>query len=144
LQQLGAKLETNLKLQETQLAQVPRTEAAKRRATLVKLNRDYRRVEAVYKNMVLDTKRRKAQRAQSQLQHNATARSSTAAANSNSGYGTTANQQEMSQEEQRMQLELQLQTDVSSSFFAFAPSLNAFLCFVPGDILTNHLFSETQ
>lgn len=101
LQQLGAKLETNLQQQEQQLATTARTEAAKRRATLVKLNRDFRRVEAVYKNMVLDTKRARAVRAQNKLQQNAMAREQ--------------QQEDTSQPDQQMQLELQLQQEVSVS-----------------------------
>ena len=100
LQQLGGKLETSLRQQETQLNLTPRTEAAKRRATLIKLNRDFRRIEGVFKNMVLDTKRQKAlvpDQQKRQQPHDV-------------GAGG-----EQTEEEQRMQLELQLQQDVSSS-----------------------------
>ena len=100
LQQLGGKLETSLRQQETQLNQTPRTEAAKRRATLIKLNRDFRRIEGVFKNMVLDTKRQKTlvpDQQKRQYHHDI-------------GAGV-----EQTEEEQRMQLELQLQQDVSSA-----------------------------
>ena len=98
LKQLGGKLETNLKLQETQLNQTPRTEAAKRRATLIKLNRDFRRVEAVFKNLVLDSRRQNVPLKAKKQNHY----------QPDSGAGG-----EISEEEQRMQLELQLQQDVS-------------------------------
>ena len=100
LQQLGGKLETSLRQQETQLNQTPRTEAAKRRATLIKLNRDFRRIEGVFKNMVLDTRNQKSRAPdppKQQYQHDG-------------GAGG-----EYTEEEQRMQLELQLQQDVSCS-----------------------------
>jgi len=97
LLQLGDKLETNLQAQEMQLEQMPREQAAKRRATLVKLNRDFRKIEAVYKNLVLDARRKRAYQAQHKqpIAHNVP-------------------MSDMSQEEQRIQLELQLQQDVSS------------------------------
>ena len=99
LKELGGKLEANLQLQETQLNQTPRTEAAKRRATLIKLNRDFRRVEAVFKNLVLDTRRQNVPLKDRKQNHY----------QPDSGAGT-----DISEEEQRMQLELQLQQDVSS------------------------------
>ncbi|KAI2491187.1 hypothetical protein MHU86_23382 [Fragilaria crotonensis] len=97
LKQLGGKLESNLKLQETQLNQTPRTEAAKRRATLIKLNRDFRRVEAVFKNLMLDTRRQNVPLKDRQQNHY----------QPDSGAGA-----DISEEEQRMQLELQLQQDL--------------------------------
>jgi hypothetical protein len=81
------------------LEQSTRPEAAKQRATWIKLNRDFRRVEALLKNMVVDTKRK-----------------------INSGLNTTKQeysksnqnaQVELSEEDERMQLEMQLQQDVS-------------------------------
>lgn len=101
LKQLGGKLESNLKLQETQLNQTPRTEAAKRRATLIKLNRDFRRVEAVFKNLMLDTRRQNVPLKDRKQNHY----------QPDSGAGA-----DISEEEQRMQLELQLQQDVSFEF----------------------------
>jgi hypothetical protein len=98
LQQLGGKLESNLKLQETQLNQTPRTEAAKRRATLIKLNRDFRRVEGAFKNLVLDTRHQNVPFKDRKQNHY----------HPDSGGGA-----DVSEEEQRMQLELQLQQDVS-------------------------------
>mmetsp|Transcript_31273 Transcript_31273/g.51619 ORF Transcript_31273/g.51619 Transcript_31273/m.51619 type:complete len:280 (+) Transcript_31273:133-972(+) len=117
LQQLGSKLETTLRLQDTQHQSSNnnsnsnnRTDAAKRRATVVKLNRDFRRVEASSKNMILEAKQRRSnitqQRKSNQQQQAAAARTTTTGSN----FGT-ATTDEMTQEEQKMQLELQLQTD---------------------------------
>jgi hypothetical protein len=72
LKQLGDKLETHLALQEQQLTSLPRTEAAKQRATHIKLVRDFRRVESTFKNIVLETKRNKARLGEQQQQFKTT------------------------------------------------------------------------
>lgn len=85
----------NLRTMETQLDQIPRTEAARRRATLVKLGRDFARIQAIYKNIVSETKRKRARLAQAKpldVEHR---------------------QEPPTEEEERIQLELQLQQDVS-------------------------------
>lgn len=96
MQQLGDKLETNLRAQEMQLDQVPREQAAKRRATLVKLSRDFRKIEGACKNLMLETRRKKARLAEQKKQAQ-----------------FAANQGQLPEEEQRIQLELQLQQEVS-------------------------------
>jgi len=60
LKQLGEKLEKQLRVQESQLESLPRNEAAKKRATHTKLSRDFRRVEATFKNVQLETRRKRA------------------------------------------------------------------------------------
>ena len=105
LKQLGGKLEANLKLQESQLDQIPRTDGAKRRATLLKLNRDFRRVEGVFKNLVLDSKRQHAPPKDRKHSH----------------YYERGAERDLSEEEQRMQLELQLQQDVSEGMSDLCP-----------------------
>jgi hypothetical protein len=94
---LERKIESNLKLQENRLEQSTRPEASKQRATWIKLNRDFRRVETLLKNMVLDAKRK----------------INSASNNTNQGYPKAHQgvKVEMSQEEERMQL----QQDVSES-----------------------------
>jgi hypothetical protein len=68
LKQLGEKLNSRLKLQEEQLESLSRNEAAKKRATQVKLSRDFRRVEASFKNIQLEVRRKRAQLHQAQIQ----------------------------------------------------------------------------
>lgn len=60
LKQLGDKLERQLQVQESQLESLPRTEASKKRATHIKLAKDFRRVEATFKNVQLETRRKRA------------------------------------------------------------------------------------
>jgi len=64
LTQLGDKLETQLALQEKQLEALPRTEAAKQRATHIKLVKDFRRVESTFKNITLETRRNRARQSE--------------------------------------------------------------------------------
>lgn len=99
MQQLGDKLETNLRAQEMQLDQVPREQAAKRRATLVKLSRDFRKIEGACKNLMLETRRKKARLAEQKKQAQ-----------------FAATQGQLPEEEQRIQLELQLQQEVSGGW----------------------------
>ena len=68
LKQLGDKLNSRLKIQEEQLESLSRNEAAKKRATHVKLSRDFRRVEASFKNIQLEVRRKRAQIQQAQIQ----------------------------------------------------------------------------
>lgn len=97
LQQLGDKLDTQLELQEQQLQALPRTEAAKRRATHMKLVRDFRRVESTFKNIVLETRRNQAR------------------------FGEHANRSrtedivKTADDDDRMQYELQMQQEVNHS-----------------------------
>lgn len=60
LKQLGDKLERQLQVQESQLESLPRTEASKKRATHIKLAKDFRRVEANFKTLQLETRRKRA------------------------------------------------------------------------------------
>mmetsp|Transcript_19963 Transcript_19963/g.34099 ORF Transcript_19963/g.34099 Transcript_19963/m.34099 type:complete len:253 (-) Transcript_19963:191-949(-) len=94
LKQLGSKLEAQLKEQEADLATVPRDQAARRRATQIKLSRDYQRVEVTFKNLVLETRRKRARVNESKKQ-------------ALSGSSTTDD----AMEEERIELELQLQQD---------------------------------
>lgn len=68
LKQLGEKLDRQLKLQESQLESLPRNEAAKKRATHIKLSRDFRRVEATFKNVQLETRRKRARIQEQRIQ----------------------------------------------------------------------------
>lgn len=95
LKQLGDKLETYLALQEQRLQALPRTEAAKQRATHIKLVKDFRRVESTFKNIVLETRRNRARLGEQ---------------------AKTALVEDIvktSDEEDQMQLELHLQQEVS-------------------------------
>jgi hypothetical protein len=108
LKQLGEKLETHLALQEQQLQALPRTEAAKQRATHIKLVKDFRRVESTFKNIVLETRRNRARLGEQ---------------------AKTAFAQDIvktSDEEDQMQLELHLQQEVSYELFAFQSLFGAF------------------
>jgi hypothetical protein len=68
LKQLGEKLEKQLQVQESQLESLARTEASKKRATHIKLDRDFRRVEANFKNVLLETRRKRARLQEDRLQ----------------------------------------------------------------------------
>ena len=74
LKQLGDKLERQLQVQERQLESLPRTEAAKKRATHIKLARDFRRVEATFKNVQLETRRKRARLTEQRTQEEQQAR----------------------------------------------------------------------
>ena len=134
MQQLGGKLETNLKLQETQLNSTKREEASKRRATLIKLTRDFRSVEVVYKNLVLDTRRRKARiYEQKQQQYNVSSSN-----NTENNNNSTGGPEMQGQADQGMQLELQLQQEVSLSCWKYVEPPSApwvlthcIVCFPP-------------
>lgn len=67
IRQLGEKIEKQLQVQEINMQSLTRTEAARSRATHVKLTRDFRRVETTFKNMQLEA-RRKRQLVQAQKQ----------------------------------------------------------------------------
>mmetsp|Transcript_24681 Transcript_24681/g.36236 ORF Transcript_24681/g.36236 Transcript_24681/m.36236 type:complete len:260 (+) Transcript_24681:37-816(+) len=95
LNQLGEKLEIQLKEQERQLESLPRTEAAKKRATFVKLSRDFRRVENTFKTIKLETRERRA-RIEEAKRHAATRAA-----------GTSVN----AGEEERLAMQMQLQQD---------------------------------
>jgi len=60
LNQLGQRLETTLLKLETSDS-VDQTEAAKHRASIVKLRRDFHRIESSYKNILSETERRRIQ-----------------------------------------------------------------------------------
>jgi hypothetical protein len=99
---LERKIETSIKLQENRLEQSTRPEAAKQRATWIKLNRDFHRVETLLKTMVLDAKRK----------------INSGFNNKNQEYSKThpkGVKVEMPEEDERMHLEMQLQQDVSES-----------------------------
>ena len=59
IQQLGQRIENQLKAHESRLASLPRSEASSLRTTHVKLTRDYRLVEQQFKNVQLDVRRRR-------------------------------------------------------------------------------------
>lgn len=59
INQLGQRIETQLKTHEQRLTTLPRTEASSLRTTHVKLSRDYRLVEQQFKNVQLDVKRKR-------------------------------------------------------------------------------------
>jgi len=59
INQLGQRIENNLKSHEKRLSSLPRAEASSLRTTHVKLTRDYRMVEQQFKNVQLDVKRRR-------------------------------------------------------------------------------------
>jgi len=59
IQQLGQRIENQLRSQESRLTTLPRTEASSLRTTHVKLSRDYRLVEQQFKNVQLDVKRKR-------------------------------------------------------------------------------------
>ena len=59
INQLGQRIEKQLKQHESRLTTLPRTEASSLRTTHVKLTRDYRLVEQQYKNVQLDVKRKR-------------------------------------------------------------------------------------
>jgi len=58
--QLGQRIEQQLQAQESAMSTMSRTEASRSRATHVKLTRDFRRVEATFKNLQLEVRRKKA------------------------------------------------------------------------------------
>ena len=62
LKQLGSKIEKQLQAQEAKMNSMPRTEAARVRATHIKLSRDFRRVETTFKTIQLEAKRKRAQK----------------------------------------------------------------------------------
>jgi len=59
VQQLGVKIEKQLRDEEIRIQSMPRTEAGRSRATHIKLSRDYRRVETNFKNILLEAKRKR-------------------------------------------------------------------------------------
>lgn len=59
VKQLAAQIEKQIRGHEGSLEAMPRTEATRHRATLIKLTRDYHRVEMNYKNIVLETRRKR-------------------------------------------------------------------------------------
>lgn len=59
INELGAKIEKNLRLLEMNMSAMTRTEAAQCRATHVKLTRDFRSVESKFKKLLLDNRRKR-------------------------------------------------------------------------------------
>mmetsp|Transcript_28097 Transcript_28097/g.67685 ORF Transcript_28097/g.67685 Transcript_28097/m.67685 type:complete len:298 (+) Transcript_28097:117-1010(+) len=59
INQLGQRIENQLRSQESRLTALPRNEASSLRTTHVKLTRDYRLVEQQFKNVQLDVKRKR-------------------------------------------------------------------------------------
>lgn len=99
LNQLGQRLENTLRRLETD-EQGDRTEAAKRRATLIKLGRDYRRIETSYKNILLEAKQKKARLLTYKQSQN------TSSLNQSQKRGTSE------EEEEQISLHLQMQQDL--------------------------------
>jgi len=56
IKQLGSKIEKQLRNQELYIQSLARTDAAKPRATYLKLTRDFRSVELIFKNLRLNSK----------------------------------------------------------------------------------------
>jgi len=98
VKQLGTKIEKQLQTQEIKMNSMPRSESARCRATHIKLARDYRRVETTYKNIQLETKRKR-------VQHSNT---KTHAIHDNSSHNQSQNEQHSNQ---HIQLQVQLQED---------------------------------
>lgn len=69
IEQLSKKIEYQLNVQENQMKSMSREEAAKCRATHIKLNRDFRQVQSTYRNLTSAVKR-KMELVFSQKQHN--------------------------------------------------------------------------
>mmetsp|Transcript_7973 Transcript_7973/g.14376 ORF Transcript_7973/g.14376 Transcript_7973/m.14376 type:complete len:266 (-) Transcript_7973:266-1063(-) len=59
IRQLGFKIEAGLRQEEQVMQSLPRNDAARSRATHVKLTRDFRRVEQGFKNLQLEARRKK-------------------------------------------------------------------------------------
>ena len=59
IQQLGGRIDQQLRAQEGRIQRMSRADAAKCRATHVKLTRDYRRVEATFNKIKLEIRQRK-------------------------------------------------------------------------------------
>lgn len=59
IRQLGSKIEKQLHEQERGMQVLPRDDAPRGRATHIKLTRDYRRVETTFKNILLESTRRR-------------------------------------------------------------------------------------
>ena len=59
VKQLAAQIERQIRGHEGTLETMPRTDATRHRATLIKLTRDYHRVEMNYKNIALETRRKR-------------------------------------------------------------------------------------
>jgi len=59
IQQLGQRIETQLRSHESRLSTLPRSEASSLRTTHIKLTRDYRLVEQQFRNLQLDVKRKR-------------------------------------------------------------------------------------
>ena len=59
INQLGQRIENQLRSHEQRLTTLPRSEASSLRTTHVKLTRDYRMVEQQFKNVQLDVKRKR-------------------------------------------------------------------------------------
>ncbi len=59
INQLGQRIENQLRTHEQRITTLPRSEASSLRTTHVKLTRDYRMVEQQFKNVQLDVKRKR-------------------------------------------------------------------------------------
>lgn len=59
INELGAKIEKNLRSLEISMSSMTRTDAARCRATHVKLNRDFRSVETKFKKLQLEARRKR-------------------------------------------------------------------------------------
>merc|ERR1719329_2053086 len=104
--QLGGRIDQQLRAQESRIQRMSRTDAARNRATHVKLTRDFRRVEATFNKLNLDLKQRRdlveARRAQEEDEKRFKA--------------------EASSGEQAMRLEMQLKEEDEKRFKAEASS----------------------
>ena len=112
INQLGQRIENQLKTHETRLTTLPRTEASSLRTTHVKLTRDYRLVEQQYKNVQLDVKRKRGlaearQREAVRMEEEEKERKRRG--NNNDGFGGSG--EDMS--EGAMRWQMQIQEDVS-------------------------------
>jgi AraC-like DNA-binding protein len=112
LQQLSFRLESLFREEEVSFEQMPRTEAARRRATYVKLSRDYQRVQAQAKNFMLEEKTRRSQQ-QRQRQQQQQLRVTTTAQTSHMNPSLFSTTTTTLDPEQQVLLQLQIQQDVS-------------------------------
>lgn len=103
LRQLGDKLNQLLEKQEQLLETLPRSEHAKKRATHIKLARDFRRVETTFKNIQLDTKRKRARLEEQYIQTSSIQQQQQQSSLNDGGGATdTALQQQLEQEDVRV------------------------------------------
>mmetsp|Transcript_18608 Transcript_18608/g.39024 ORF Transcript_18608/g.39024 Transcript_18608/m.39024 type:complete len:303 (+) Transcript_18608:84-992(+) len=106
IQQLGQRIESQLKTLESRLTTLPRLEASQSRTTHVKLSRDYRLVEQRFKNVQLDVKKRVSLAEAKERER----RLGSADGRDGGGFGGLTGNKESEQEEYRLR-QIQMQED---------------------------------